>query len=168
MPKMKSIIICFKVFCVLAASIMIGYWIYKFDKNEDITSIEYKIIMDLDDVVLPELSLCLREPFLHEPLSEIGVTKSNYDKYLMGDRNSTKDYQNIDYYNVTLNIFDYFVHAGIRFKHKKKQEIGDCYDIRNCSYLKFKINYNGVMKGTFFKCFGVEINKNILNMLIIS
>ena len=62
-PKMKIAIICFKVGCVLAASIMIGYWVYKFHKNDDITSIEYKSIIDLNDVVLPELSLCLREPF---------------------------------------------------------------------------------------------------------
>ena len=159
MPKMKSPIICFKVCCVLAASIMIGYWMYKFHKNDDITSIEYKTIMDLDDVVLPELSLCLREPFLPVPLNEIGVTKLKYVQYLMGVRNSTKSYQNIDYHNVTLNIFDYFEKAVIRFKHKKKYGIGACYDIRNCSYLKFKNNYNGVMKGTFFKCFGFEINK---------
>ena len=158
-PKMKSLIICFKVCCVLAASIMIGYWVYKFHKNDDITSIEYKSIMDLDDVVLPELSLCLREPFLPGPLEKIGVTKLDYDEYIMGIRNSTKNYRNIDYHNVTLNIFDYFVSAGIRFNYKYKHRRGDCYDIRNCSYLKFKNNYNGVMKGTFFKCFGVEINK---------
>ena len=159
MPKMKSLTICFKVCCVLAASIMVGFWVCKFQKNEDITLIEYKSIMDLDDVVLPELSLCLREPFLPEPLNKVGVTKLEYNKYLMGIQNSTGNYQNIDYHNVTLNIFDYFVHAGIRFNHKNKQIIGDCYDIKNCSYFNFKNNYNGIMKGTFFKCFGVEINK---------
>ena len=159
MPKMKSFIICFKASCLLAASIMIGYWVYKFHKNDDIASIEYKSIMDLDDVVLPELSLCLREPFLTEPLNKIGVTKLEYHEYLMGIRNSTKNYQNIDHNNVTLNIFEYFVRAGIRYNHKNKQVIGDCYDTRNCSYFNFKNNYNGIMKGTFFKCFGVEINK---------
>ena len=86
-PKMKSLIICFKVCCVLAANIMIGYWVYKFHENDDIVSIEYKSIMDLDDVVLPELSLCLREPFLTEPLNEFGVTKLEYGEYLMGIQN---------------------------------------------------------------------------------
>ena len=34
-----------------------------------------------------------------------------------------------------------------------------CSDIQNCSHFNFKINYNGMMKKAFIKCFGVEIKK---------
>ena len=157
---MKNVIKAFKLLCVLAASIMIGYWLYKFHKNDDITLIEYKSVLDLDDVILPELSLCLRDPVLSENLNKIGLDKEYYLEYLRGEYDFDPLYHDIDYHNVTLNIFDHFVHASIHFKAKKNQTDGFCANIQDCHYLNFKINYNGTMKEGFFKCFGVEIKKD--------
>ena len=159
--NMKNFTIGFKFFCVLAASIMIGYWVYKFHKNDDITLIEYKSIVDLDDVVLPELSICLREPFLNEKLNKIGLTKDDYENYLKGDLNSTEIYRSIEYNNFTLNIFDYFAYVRIRFKSNSNDGTVVCNDMQKCPYIKFKNNYSGFMKEAFFKCFGVEVDKSL-------
>ena len=46
---MRHLVPAFKLSCVIAATFMIAYWMYKFHKNEDITLIEYKLVEDLKD-----------------------------------------------------------------------------------------------------------------------
>ena len=43
---------------------MIGYWIHKYAKNDDITLIEYKEYKDTDSVHLPAMSFCFVDPFV--------------------------------------------------------------------------------------------------------
>ena len=157
---MRHLVVAFKLSCIIAAGFMIGFWIYKYHKNDDITLIEYKPMTELDDFVLPELTICLRNPVLNERMKKSGLKKSDYLKYLQGDNNSSKDFRNIEFHNVTLNIFDYFLNATMRLKSKKNQsDIRICSSIQNCSYFEFKNNYNVIINQAFLKCFGVEINK---------
>ena len=81
---MRHLAIAFKLSCVIAATFMIAFWIYKFHKNEDSTLVEYRSVKNLKDIILPELSLCLREPFLNDSLANIGLTKNDYHDYLVG------------------------------------------------------------------------------------
>ena len=160
--NMKSINAIFRVLCILATAFMIGYWLYKFQKNEDITLVEYKPVDELHEAVIwPELSFCFRGPFLNERLSNIsnGLNKIDYYQYLIGQKNYGKTYHDISYENVTLNLFDYFSYISIHWKSIDDNFIDNCTSIQDCPYFKFKNNYNGVLLEGFYKCFGLEINQ---------
>ena len=53
----------FKFLCVAIAGFMVGYWFYKFHKNEDISVIEYKPFKDSENTLYPELNFCLFDHF---------------------------------------------------------------------------------------------------------
>ena len=94
------------------------------------------------------------------------TTKDDYHNYLVGDSSPNSINRGIEYDKVTLNIFDYFSEAKLRFKSKKNMPdlpYAICSDIQNCTYFNFKINFNGMMKKSFFRCFGIEINKEFTN-----
>ena len=75
--SMGHLVVAFKLSCIIAAGFMIGFWIYKYHKNDDITLIEYKPMTELDDFVLPELTICLRNPVLNEKMKNSGFKKSD-------------------------------------------------------------------------------------------
>ena len=160
---MRHLAIAFKISCVIAATFMTAFWIYKFHKNEDSTLVEYRLVKNLKDVILPELSLCLRDPFLNESLADFGLTKDDYYNYLVGNSSPNNITLGIEYDNVTLNIFDYHPQVDMSFKSQKNGSYASCSNIKNCRYFNFKINFNGIMKKAFLKCFGIEINKEFTN-----
>ena len=47
----------FKSSCIFVTIIMVAVWIYKFHLNDDSTTIEYKLVKDIDDIVYPEISI---------------------------------------------------------------------------------------------------------------
>ena len=160
---MKYLEITFKLSCILAVSLMIGYWIYKFNRNDDITLIEYKSVNELDDVILPELSLCIREPFLSRSFSNktgsLKEEKGAYENYLRGNINLRKEHHDVEYDNVTLNVFDYFKSISIEWKSRANKIFGDCTNINDCPYFTFTNKYNGFVSKSFLMCFGVAVNK---------
>ena len=93
--------------CLAVAAIAICvYWIYKYRLDEDLSVITYREFYEREDDVHPTVSLCLRNPFLSEPLAEYGVNKSSYSDFLRGKYFSTQ-MLGINYENVTIDISDY-------------------------------------------------------------
>ena len=66
---------------------MLGYWIYKYSKNEDTALIEYKSFDCGENAVYPELTICNIDPFLNTKLMEIDIEleKEMYIEYLKGE-----------------------------------------------------------------------------------
>ena len=52
----KCIIDLFKVSCSVITAFMVGFWIYKFQKNDDIAQIEYNTIKTSADAEYPEMA----------------------------------------------------------------------------------------------------------------
>ena len=49
---------------------MVGFWIYKFQKNDDVSTIEYQYVTESSDLSLPEMTICIgRETFADENLN---------------------------------------------------------------------------------------------------
>ena len=106
----------FKALCVVSASFMVGYWIYKYHSNEDITTIEYKKLRNGDDIVFPELTICFTDPFLNETLGKIDrkLSRQQYVEYLKGNViDSDKTFMNIDYEGITFDLFEYLEDVSI-------------------------------------------------------
>ena len=110
MTEIKYFLNCFKLLCLITASTMVGYWIYKYSTNEDVSKIEYISFKDSDSLSLPAMSICISKPFLIEN----GTFKNNsnlkldtYLKYLRGDNGFYQNYQNVSYDQVSIDILDY-------------------------------------------------------------
>ena len=155
----------FKALCVVSASFMVGYWIYKYHANEDITTIEYKKLRNGDDVVFPELTICFTDPFLNEKLRKIDgkLNRQQYVEYLKGNvKDSDKTFMNIDYEGITFDLFEYLEDVSIFAISGENLTLHSCMDSKNCKFFNLKNNYNGFgqMKTFFARCFGIEINRN--------
>ena len=140
---------------------MVGYWFYKFQKNEDISVIEYKPFKDAENTLYPELNFCLVNPFLSNELNNIsqGLDRRMYFDYLLGNFPANETFENISYEEVTINFFDYLYSIRLEWKDKSIPS-GYCKAEPDCPYLSFRNTYNGFFnKGkTFIKCFGITTN----------
>ena len=150
----------FKVLCCSTAAFMVGYWIYRYDKNEDVTLIEYLSLDKIVDMVYPEISICLFDPFLKNDL--INETQEHdfsekYTNYLSGEA-FDKTFENLDYEKLTPNLIDYIEKVSIGWKPGTVYS-GVCSDALTCPYLTFKNNYNGFYDFVFMKCYGIGIKK---------
>lgn len=152
----------FKFLCVAIAGFMVGYWFYKFHKNEDISVIEYKPFKDAENTLYPELNFCLLNLPLNDELKNIsrGLTRRMYFDYLLGKIPANDTYEKISYEEVTLNFFDYLSSISIAWKDKSIPAV-TCKVESVCPYLSFSNTYNGFLDGgkAFTKCFGIATNK---------
>ena len=136
---------------------MVGYWIYKFHKNEDITVIEYSSPEGDVNVIYPALTICLGNPFLTERLQEIDtrLDQKTYLKYLKGENIFNETYKDIDYDHITFNIYDHVESLIIVWKNRT---LTNCSDKNDCPFLIFKNSFNGFMNNRFVKCFALDTN----------
>ena len=139
----------FKVVCTLATVCMIGFWIIKFLKNEDVSVIEKKEIKHFEELIYPEISLCIFNPFLDNKLKAIHINLSahNYKKYLFGKWTTSFDeiYKRVDFNNVTLDIFDYLTLYSVQMRDTNAWNTYHinkiCQGRKNCPFVKFKNNF---------------------------
>lgn len=155
----------FKFCCITGASIMIGYWAYKYRINKDDTLLEYIPVEDVDDLIYPIPSICIPRPFIRNDSLEVthnGGFQNEYLNYLKG-KGHFERYKNVSYDDVTPDITAYFQALTIIWKSETKHEFNYCTDLKTdfCQYLKIKNNYNGFgfsgNSGLFVKCYTFEI-----------
>ena len=140
----------FKFCCFIAVALMISYWFYKFDKDEDLCLVDYKPFKNVKDMAFPETSMCFVDPFVDEKLKEISsdINRTTYTEYLKGEAFDER-LKSIDYTNITLNLADYFLKTIVYWKNGSISIFND-----TNHYLTF----NGFWSGMFLKCFGIDTN----------
>ena len=107
---LSVLITVFKIFCGITTFFMVGFWIYRFNENEDVSLIESISYETNSDIIYPELSVCITMPFIHDNLSldkNYTVSAEEYDSYLKGWTMFRKEYKNIDLNYVTLDLLEY-------------------------------------------------------------
>ena len=152
----------FKVACILATAVMIGFWILEFLKNEDTSVIEYKNFEEIEDTRYPELSLCFLRPFLAKKLRahNSNLTFDSYWKYIEGKKSFGESYMDITFNNVTFNLFDYLKNYQMQFNSNKELMKYTCKDAHNCKHIILKKNFDGLFDNVgFFRCFGIRIKR---------
>ena len=146
----------FKLSCVITASSMVIYWIMKFHQNMDQDSIEYVQLENVTNFVYPELSICVYAPFFQTSFnnSKENISIDDYQQFLVGNRAPNSAYRNIEFNNVTIDLFEYFKELKIQWNNDTPYI---CNDRDNCPFAKFKNSFNGFLHiGRLFKCFSVE------------
>ena len=172
MNTLNLIMNTFKYLCMLTTCFMVGFWVYKYHRNEDITLTEYKAFSSNVDAIYPELSICLTNPFLTSKFATLNtnVTKEMYLEYLKGETMLNDTGLNIDYEQVSPDLIDFVNSMSIRTRSESTEATHFCSEARNCNYINLKNNFNGYLfEGTFAKCFGIDIiRKNADDVVILS
>ena len=155
---------------------MVGYWLFKYSQNNDVTLIEFKSLDEIPNLIYPEVTICILNPFGKLFFEAVGVSKkriyhARYVRYLQGDYNDKKS-KAIRYDQVATNIKDHLEHLWLEWKTgRKPANYTTCTDIDNCIYSTFKNNYNGFIgHNLFVKCFGFgiksEYTKDVSGMIL--
>ena len=155
--KWKVFCFAFRFVCSVITVIMVGYWIYKFQKNEDVSTIEYQYINESNYLRIPEMTICIRMPFIKEKFRELGLDPNRYYLYLKGEKNIEEDYRKIDLNDVTIDIRDYVQQIRLAPRNDATGEFNDCKTTNTCSSFKWNNNFNGFWNQVFVRCYGFEI-----------
>ena len=107
----------FKIVCVIVTFFMVGFWFNEFDKNEDVSQVQYILVKDMEEVIQPEITICISDPLIIEKLQDkvCNGTIEGYLEYLSGNGYDEEEYKNVDFFDVTLDIFDYLQSGATLF-----------------------------------------------------
>ena len=160
---------CFKWIFLITAISMVGYWIHKFLRNDDITVIEYRVFKDSESIPLPATYVCFEDPFLMGNQSHVKRNDSKYEdylRYLKGEKSFYQEYRDfmIDYKN--MRITDHL--ANVTVLHYLKNEnytktLETFSNIDQCPFLSFENYINAMVFGSFYKCFGMKVAPQIFS-----
>jgi hypothetical protein len=157
--KQQIFMYFFSLICISTTLFMCIYWFYEFSLNEDLTVVSYREYHQTDDDVFPTISLCFKNPFVKERLSEYGVNESTYFAFLQG-KYFSNEMLDIDYNNVTIDIIDYLKGYRIYFRNSTISKFDSGLSIQDKKRLTL-ISFNGFTDfyNTFYKCFSLAIPK---------
>ena len=107
------LVLIFKIVCGIVTIFMVGFWFHRFDKNEDVSQVQYISVKEMEEVTHPEVTICIMEPVLIQRLQNkvTNATVEEYLEYLGGNGSNEEQYKNVDFFNVTLNVFEYLQFA---------------------------------------------------------
>ena len=167
--NLNIIILLFQIICVIVTLFMVGYWVHKFQKNEDVSQVEYISVNTMSEAIHPETTICIFKPFLSQKIKD-NVHVDDYLEYLAGNRDQTVKYENIWFLNVTINIFDYIKYPVVLVKRDNTMDHTSCRSKKNCQSVEMRNSFNGFIKGHLAKCFSIGVNpkftKNLSEMTI--
>ena len=154
----------FKLLCIGTAAFMVVFWIVKFQKNDDLSVIEYKAFKDFEKIFYPELTLCFDgKTIMNQKWINVsqGINKDDYFRYLGGKMPANETYNKIPYLDSSLNIFEFVETIWVAW-NDKSIPVTVCSNEHDCSFLISNNSFNGYLdpawtKG-FCKCFGFSIN----------
>lgn len=142
----------FKISCVVTVLSMISVWFHKFLKDEDLCLVEYKSLKFINDIELPDVSLCIQEPLLEQNLNELGTNTREYLKHLSGDEFKER-LISINYTNVTLNLENYYKRTTVLYSGT----------VDNDTEGQITSRLSAFYYGVFMKCYGIDIKTSTLH-----
>ena len=160
--------ITFKAICSITAGFMVGFWIFRYNENEDVSAIEYISYETQTDLAYPVLSVCTFMPFIYQNLlwnSSTHVSANEYNRYIHGRMSFREEYKGVNFDNVTLNLLEHVQKVVIKTRNDTAVKKQDCNNVQNCPYIKFKINYDGTKGGQAIRCVGFEVDQESLSAI---
>ena len=161
--------LAFKILCLFVTAVMIVYWIAKYLKDEDISVVEFKLVKNMETVFHPEFTICFKNPFIESKFKDISseISSQKYLQYLKGEIPGGAVYKNIDYDNVTLQLFEHFNNLDIVGNFSNGQKYKNCTNIYKCPFFVMKNNLNAFIGSSqLYKCFGIKPEESFESKLI--
>ena len=162
--KWSCISSVFTAICFIGTIMMVGYWVVRYHKNEDVSIVEYQAIDTMEDPTQVELVLCTNNPVLDDEIKKIDpdLNSTDYIKYLRGEMVGNQTYEMISYENVTFNIFDHFKSVIAIPRNNSNNTV--CSTVEQCPFLSLKNSWSGfsyvspnIMK---FYTIGIDIQES--------
>ena len=145
----------FNLACFSVAFAMTLVWFCTYLRNEDSVRVDLKTF-DFAEGRYPMLSFCLVEPFIDFKLKMYNETLTGemYKDFLLG-HSFSKEMNDINFDDVTLNLADFYLGSNIKFRN----------DIKWHQFNKLpRVTYSG-FRGSFLKCFGLTSNFTSIDMI---
>ena len=169
----STVHLSFKSACFIASAGMVFYWLIKYNRNEDVSVVEYRSLKTLDDAIYPEFIICIEDPLIDDRIKEVSseISSRGYLKYLSGKNLGNGSYQHVSYENVTIDLQDHLTSMYIKWSGGSGADWEPCSSSKDCRFAKFKTIANGFASGALiYKCFGLQLNtsyaKNISNVMV--
>ena len=155
-----TLVLIFKIVCGIVTFFMVGFWFHRFDKNEDVSQVQYVLVKEMEEVIHPEITICITEPFLIKRSEDkvINGTIEEYLEYLGGNGSHEEQYKNVDFFDVTIDIFDYLQYPVTLIKANGSVDQTSCMKENDCSSIEMRNSFNGYVQGFFFKCFSIGVS----------
>ena len=156
-----TLVLIFKIVCGIVTFFMVGFWFHRFDKNEDVSQVQYVLAKEMEEVIHPEITICITAPFLIRKLEGkvINGTIEEYLEYLGGNGNYEEQYKNVDFFDVTLDIFDYLQYPVTLRMRKTNGSVDQtsCINENECPSIEMRNSFNGYWTDYFAKCFSIGV-----------
>ena len=145
--------ILFRVLCWLATLLIICYWIYRYDLNEDVCIIDYKKYYHRNFDAFPVLSICLKNPFSKTKfrMKNQATNDTLYKKFLKGEYFSTR-FMKLDYSDIRLNLSDYVDQYYFEWRNGST----GMYIYENKPIEIFSTTFAGFYNSEFYHCYGLQ------------
>ena len=156
MSKWQVFEYIFHVLCLFTTTALVGYWMYKFSMDEDLSVLEYKQydMKDVNDTSnSPYLSqtICFRNPFITSKKTHLNSSeKHRVEAFLAGSEDV--EYPDFDYNSLAMNLTDYVKKYYIRWRNGTRQH----YDDSDIPWKMVYHGFNGFYVGKFFRCFTLK------------
>ena len=108
----------FRSICWCGTVIILSYWIYLYSLDDDVCLVDYKKYYDTPDHSFPQLSLCVREPFLSSRLKTKNATidPEIYSEFLRG-KNFSSTLSKMNHSDILINANDYISRYWIVYRN---------------------------------------------------
>ena len=149
----------FRAICCASTAFMVGYLLYEYQKDEDLSVIEYRVLQDFsEDVIYPETTICVWSPLMGDRFDVTGknnVTHVEYQEYLYGERNFEEKFKAIEFNNVTLDLAEFVQDLTVLDDHNNNLEV--CTNVHDCKLAKIKNSFNGFYGRHLHRCYGITV-----------
>ena len=166
MGTYNSMKLVFKVICCIVTTSMVVFWIMQFQKDEDVSFIEYHDYNTSNDLIYPDISICADIIYNYEEVEKINSTKNlnvsleDYHNYLIHSNDYKEEYSEISFDDVTIDLLDYVKTIRFRMRDTGQMKILNCTSMHTCPFYHLRNSFIGFWDNRMYKCFGIEIAPN--------
>ena len=140
---MKKIEVCFNSFCYIATLSLLGFCLYIFCKNEDISEIIYRKYGENSVSLYPSFSFCiqLEEHHVNEEVFKNYKKEMNYSTYLsfLSGSGWNDKMNNVSYNKVTKPLMDHLVDASAFDSYDTDEKFG--FKLENIHEVSFPMSH---------------------------
>ena len=157
----KTVHGCFKISCLLATLIAIGYWCYKFSLDEDVCLIDYKTYYEEAENSFPVMSLCFPLNKQLANYSENTMSASTMNFFLKQKTMTSRKEKEV-FNNLKIDLNRYIKSVWVRWLN------GTTHYFTPEDAAGWKIPYNsyiGFFKKNFLQCYAMEITDRNIKVL---
>ena len=145
-------LLLFQVICVVFTLGMVLRWYFKYTLDEDLSTITFTNYYDTKADVYPVLSLCFRNPFKKDKLSNYAVNESVFTKLLEGEHYEER-LLDLNYNDISFELEDYIEEYWARYQNGTTAS----YSISSTEERLFNVSFIGFWRKWFYHCYGIQI-----------